>query len=535
MAYHHGSLPGEIRTAIEDGVSEEHIKYLVATTTLTEGINLPVQSVVIASQGFHTTDGFQEFLTGSKLINAIGRAGRATRETEGIVVLARQEDFRQDDFDRLSPSSDDLQVDSLLATKEALDLLAAFEELQREAEDAVIRTYIGAVSDFIKFIWFIAAQLEKLGRATDIKHISEVFERTLAWIQLDEQNQERWIAVAEATLIQYHQTEAITRQRWATSGTSIRTAAEIERIAGEIAEIIKRTEVADDVIEVLDMILGDRRLERILGLPDAPKRRVYNQRGGVTRVEIPIALNAVLRDWIRGSDLINLADTYFPQVRDIDYRFEQLGDYIYEYFEIYLPRVIGTIISWANSMLQSDDSEEELPQVLPAYIRWGVHQPSALRLMILGIQSRILANKISAVWVTEGREGDIQSWIRSMSLEEWQKTFDTSPAELRNILELSRDQASGIAAELLTNGTVELEVISNIGDYDETNTILVPGDPSDLKPIEIMVAGEIVGQVFSCDQSDIRSLISTGLILDVKFSAASGKGHLTLTLLDPEE
>ena len=535
VAYHHGSLPEEIRTAIEDAVSEEHIKYLVATTTLTEGINLPVQSVVIASQGFHTPSGYQEFLTGSKLINAIGRAGRATKETEGIVVLARQAPFRQDDFERLTPSDEDLKANSLLVTKDALNSLAAFEELQREAEDAVIRISTGAVSSFIQFIWFVAAQLEGLGRATDIEHINEVLECTLAWVQLDEQDQRRWIATAEATLIQYNQTEPGARRRWATSGTAISSAVEFESIAIELTKIVKKITVPNDVIAVLDMILGDGRLERILQLPEATLKEILNQRGGRTRAEVSVNLNEILRDWIHGSNLIYLSDTYFHQVGDIDYRFEQLGDYIYEYFENYLPWVIGTIISWANTMLQVDGLEDRLPQALPAYIRWGVNRPSALRLLILGIQSRILANKISTVYEAEERDIDIHSWIRSMGLEEWQKTFDASPTELRSILELSRDQVSGIGVELLTDGNAEIEVISNISDLDDTNAKLVPSDHLDLKPVEIMVDGKVVGQVLSRDQADILGLIKTGLIIDVKFLATSGKGRLGLTLLDPEE
>lgn len=535
VAYHHGSLPGEIRTAIENAVSEEHIKYLVATTTLTEGINLPVQSVVIASQGFHTPDGFKEFLTGAKLVNAIGRAGRATKETEGIVVLARQDDPKQDDFERLNPSSYDLQVDSLLTTKEALDSLATFEELQREAEDAVIRTNIGAVSNFIIFIWFIAAQLEALGRAIDMEGINEVLERTLAWVQLDGQNQERWISVAGKTITQYLQTDEVSRQRWATSGTSINSAAEIERIARDLTDIIKKTKIPDDIVNVLDLILGNNRLEKILELPNAPKRRIYNRRGGTNRVEIPIPLRVILQDWIQGSNLIYLADTYFHQVSDIDYRFEQLGDYIYDYFEIYLPWIIGTIISWVNSILQSDGIEGRLPKDLPAYIRWGVHDPSAFRLMIMGIQSRILANKISGVWVSEDRENDLHSWIRSMSLNEWETTFDASPAELRSILEISRDQVSGIAVELFTKGTTEFEVDTQLKDTDATSASLVLDEVSDLESIEIRIEEDLAGHVFSRDQSDIQCLINTGLIIDYKFSASSGVGRLNLTLLDPEE
>ncbi|MBK8903106.1 MAG: DEAD/DEAH box helicase [Anaerolineaceae bacterium] len=79
VAYHHGSLPSEIRVALEEAVSNGYLRFIVATTTLTEGINLPVTSVLIASQGAHGEEGYTEYITGSKLVNAIGRAGRATK------------------------------------------------------------------------------------------------------------------------------------------------------------------------------------------------------------------------------------------------------------------------------------------------------------------------------------------------------------------------------------------------------------------------------------------------------------------------
>jgi replicative superfamily II helicase len=105
VAYHHGSLSQEVRVAIEDAASQNHLDILVATTTMTEGVNLPVKSVVIASQGTYTTSGeYEEYITGPKLVNAIGRAGRATKETEGIVVLALNQQITPDDFKRFTPN-----------------------------------------------------------------------------------------------------------------------------------------------------------------------------------------------------------------------------------------------------------------------------------------------------------------------------------------------------------------------------------------------------------------------------------------------
>jgi replicative superfamily II helicase len=60
VVYHHGSLPSEIRVAIEEAVSIGALRFLVATTTMTEGVNLPVRSVVIASQGSYGSEGYTD-------------------------------------------------------------------------------------------------------------------------------------------------------------------------------------------------------------------------------------------------------------------------------------------------------------------------------------------------------------------------------------------------------------------------------------------------------------------------------------------
>ena len=48
------SSPVDIQSEIEDAVRAEQVKCLVATTTLTEGINLPFKSVLLPNGGFKT-------------------------------------------------------------------------------------------------------------------------------------------------------------------------------------------------------------------------------------------------------------------------------------------------------------------------------------------------------------------------------------------------------------------------------------------------------------------------------------------------
>ena len=57
VGFHHAALPGDIQAELEDGIRKGPLRYLVATTTLIEGINFPVRSVLIGDRGYPTADG----------------------------------------------------------------------------------------------------------------------------------------------------------------------------------------------------------------------------------------------------------------------------------------------------------------------------------------------------------------------------------------------------------------------------------------------------------------------------------------------
>jgi len=533
VAYHHGSLPSEIREAIEEAVTQGHLKFLVATTTMTEGVNLPVRSVVVARQGSWGQEGYNEYITGSKLINAIGRAGRATKETEGVVVLARQAQVSESDFVRLKPTDADIEINSMLSTEEALNALAEFEHLQRNAEDAILEGSAPQIDQFLSFIWFIAAQLEALGKAVSSDELKEVLGKTLAWVQLNSDNKNRWLAAADLAIAVYGKTKPSSRKRWATVGTSLNSAQRIEIMAEELANEVSNIDIPSDPLEVVNLIMADGRLQRMLELSEAPKTKVYTQRGGA-RQQIEIQIDEVLRQWVQGTELVTLSETYLKDVANIEFRFEQLGDFINDYFETFLPWIFGVTIEWTNSLLKERSIEKELPGNVSALIRWGVSNSNAVNLMIGGIRSRRLATKITRVWETEKKDDNIRAWIRSMNVAQWRDVFEASITELRNLLEFSRDQVKGVAVDLIENESARIDVESTTDNLPESSAKLAALDESTLSPIGIWVNDQLVGQVFSRDQVDVQSILNSGLIISTKFSASSGKGILELQLVDPD-
>lgn len=535
VGYHHGSLPTEIRSAIEDAVVRGSLRILVATTTMTEGVNLPVQSVVISKQGAYTQKGnYEKFITGPRLINAIGRAGRATKETEGIVVLAQTTAPSPSDFDQLNPSDDRMQIISMLAQQGALEDLTEFEAVQQQGQDLVFEGMPQVASDFLQFVWFLAAEMDKLGQPATLESVQNVLRHSLGWLQTDANDQTRWISAANRLLHRFNATDPVVRRRWAAAGTSLVSASQLEAIARELVDRCKQIQLPDKPALLIRVILENGRLNRILNLPEAPTRGVFDRRAGRGRNEILVPLDDLLDDWLQGVSLNRLADTYFAGVSDVDFRYEQLGNYLNEYIETFLPWVVGTIVTWANSILLAEGNGTQLPTDLPAYIRYGVSNPISLHLMIQGILSRTLAERIAAVAVARGTTGELRAWIRSMDLSELRQAFDATPAELRSLLEYARDRTGGIVAGLLNNGRVLIEMNSLVADHPTAKVDLIPEDETELPSIKVLISDSLVAQIPTQLRREVASILSSGLEIDARFSAKSGKGILEINLVEPE-
>lgn len=79
---HHGNTPHGLRLAIEHAMRKEYIRLIVCTSTLAQGVNLPIRYLLITSpmQG-------REAIKARDFHNLMGRAGRAGMYGEGTVVF----------------------------------------------------------------------------------------------------------------------------------------------------------------------------------------------------------------------------------------------------------------------------------------------------------------------------------------------------------------------------------------------------------------------------------------------------------------
>jgi superfamily II DNA/RNA helicase len=91
IVVHHGKMPGLLARLLIQLIDERIINLVLATSTLSEGVNLPFETVLIPSLLRS-----QETMSQSEFANLVGRAGRPGFGTEGrsLVVLPKLQDDR---------------------------------------------------------------------------------------------------------------------------------------------------------------------------------------------------------------------------------------------------------------------------------------------------------------------------------------------------------------------------------------------------------------------------------------------------------
>lgn len=110
VAYHYGNLPAFLRKGLEYLFSEGRIAFIVCTSTLLQGVNLPAQNMFMMKPSKGIDKDRQPIsLTPTEFWNLAGRAGRLTKDFEGNVYLINLNDWSENPLgkkktQRVSPS-----------------------------------------------------------------------------------------------------------------------------------------------------------------------------------------------------------------------------------------------------------------------------------------------------------------------------------------------------------------------------------------------------------------------------------------------
>lgn len=300
--FHHGMLPQEVRRVMEEGIHDGTITILLCTTTLAEGVNLPIRTLVVHTVRRYNQDAQKwQYLPNRSIKNIIGRAGRAGKETRGRVLFVN--DSEQDQLKKVLRDESMESAHGILY-RLIVEINNYLKRTHIELDNEVIDQQTD--STFLSLIDSIDFTLIDLIPADtpqdDINnHIEELLERTLAKRYCDTQELKTCLETVfrlRATKLQ----KSVSPDIWAIlrkSGTSPRFWKFLE----------EATLLDNELWHTLDNPIDNRWLhEIIIRLLEFPSIGIHTD---------PDTLSKVICKWISGSTYAEISIECACDIGDI--------------------------------------------------------------------------------------------------------------------------------------------------------------------------------------------------------------------------
>lgn len=132
---HHNNIPHGIRIAVEHAMRNDLIHLVVCTSTLAQGVNLPIRYLIVSSfyQG-------QELIKVRDFHNLIGRAGRAGKHVEGSILFSDTNiyDTKTKIIGNWRWEKAQVLLNPDKSEKCVSSLLAIFEPIKNESQEFVV-------------------------------------------------------------------------------------------------------------------------------------------------------------------------------------------------------------------------------------------------------------------------------------------------------------------------------------------------------------------------------------------------------------
>ena len=407
VAYHHAGLSQEARWLVERLISSGDVRLVCGTTTLAQGVNFPISSVIV-----ETLKKGEDKLTYTDFWNIAGRAGRALVDTIGVIAFPAENAGRKEQYKEF------LREEALEISSQLAALVVAADEIGDTFNLANLRTY-PQLSSLLQFLAHavrvsegvdLADQLEALLRSSLVYHQASGNSRLLnrfvrlcrSYVRKVSGNQRRILGIADTT-------------GFATpSVLYLMAQMNDQRSFQDPMEWLPSTLFGQDISALKS------RIEMIAGVPEM---RLGDGKGGPLD---PVRTASILRDWVNGDDIISLARKYAH--KDVEGESEPKQSEIAD-FSQYLFSTLITNASWgigalenlclADRPMSADDDAAHIPSM----IFFGVQTTEAVWLRMAGLP-RVAAEGAATIWRQQGNErpqsyAELRSWISSLSNDEW--------------------------------------------------------------------------------------------------------------------
>ncbi|MHB8603272.1 MAG: DEAD/DEAH box helicase [Nitrosotalea sp.] len=407
IAIHHADLPDILRRAIEVDFRERRFRVIVATSTLAQGVNLPIRTVIFHSCRRYVEDELVP-ISISDYWNIAGRAGRAGQETEGTVIhLVNTPQDKADYFhylnnrESLEPAQGALfklllrLVNESISDEETRKLLDP-EILALLAEENGLEILEGKLKEILDNS---LVSEQAIRNKTNTSSLYSAFEKVAKIIVKEIPDEKKW-------------------KTYSITGLSATSCQIIQKYIEQNLEIIlnlindKSFQNIPDLLQIILEVLNE-----------LSEMEVHNDYSG--------DYHELLLKWISGKSISEIL-TELKIGEPI-----KIVKFVEEYFGYLLPWGISGFIQIAKHVLGFDD--EGIPihiKYLPSMVKFGVPTPESSWAMMIGIPFKktaiMMASRYSSQSTAPSYE-DFRNWISNVESEELRHEYGLESPFLEDV------------------------------------------------------------------------------------------------------
>lgn len=412
VAFHHAGVTHELRYLLEWLMEKGLIKIMVATTTLSQGVNFPISSIIIND---FKTDIPKQPMSTDKFWNIAGRAGRANQDDLGVILFT-------------SKTEDDKEIKEFV-NKKVSDLMSYFEKIVKDAinngNELDFNILVKNNPEWSNFIQYLCHSYRQIGDYN--KFISEsekIIKATYGYQRINKE----YPAIAKAII---HST--------------IDYATEIKNMDKQVLYLVDQTGFSPDSIKT--MRSGLREIK--LSVTDWSTKTLFNTKNhnlkdimgnllNISELDIETekgkiegdTLAVIISKWVNGEKISEIA-----KLPDFKSKKEDATEAVNDCV-ITLNRLIMNT-SWGIAALEGlnikKDDLEKLDKKtqyeirsIPAMIYFGTDTIEGVAMRNLGIP-RSIANSLGQSYIKETNEQipsieKMRTWLKSGDLKIWTKS-----------------------------------------------------------------------------------------------------------------
>jgi replicative superfamily II helicase len=367
VGVHHAGLSDDVRALMEWLFEEDELKFLVATTTIAQGVNFPVTGVVMASHQYP----YGIDMPPEDFWNIAGRAGRIGQGTLGIVALVADSDSKA------------AALKSFI-DRQAGELNSALIALANEAGDWLgnLKGIVNKYPAWSTFVQYLAHTYRQMGEPAGFAdQIEQVLRGTFGFEKLRIRNS----SLANKLLAGIHAYTEYLQEPGQPLKLVDSTGFSLQSIKAVLA-VARHEHISGATWDAESLFRDDNQhLQGMMGvLLQVPElRENFNVViSGSSPHGQKLAL--IIKDWVNGVSVPDIAGRYFMEEGDdITKAMTDCGKSLFGKLTQTASWGLGALLSITGSDLTED--QFKALRNLPSRVYYGVNDDSAIALRLLGV------------------------------------------------------------------------------------------------------------------------------------------------------